>query len=141
VTRSGSVASWVNPSNAQTSNDARASITTPLYSGFTDYIRASDLADKLPTGAIIDGITITIERQDSANSTVDSSVLLVIDGASSGTNRADGSTSWPTSDTNANYGAVNDLWGLQSLTRDQANASGFGVQLSAAITGQTAVAP
>jgi hypothetical protein len=131
VTRSGSASAWQNTANAQNSDDSRASLATQIVSGYTDYLRASNLADKLPAGAIIDGITVTIERQDEAGVTVDSSVMLVVDGTAAGTDKADGSTSWLTSDTNAVYGSGFDLWGLSSITRDQINGSTFGVEISA----------
>ena len=131
VTRSGSIGvGWTNTSDAQTSNNARASLSTsPSSSGYTNYIQATGLTDALPAGAVVTGIKVVVERRDANNSAKDSQVKLVIGGTVTGTDKADTSTTWPSSDAVANYGGSTDMWGT-TPTLDQLNASDFGVVIS-----------
>ncbi len=130
VTRMGSNGiGWSSPSNAQTSDDTRATLSsTPDASAYTDYLKCTGLTDALPSGAVVSGIKITIERKDSNGQSTDSAVRLVVGGTIQGDNKAS-STQWPTTDTNATYGSTTDLWGL-TPTREQLNGSDFGVVVS-----------
>ena len=136
LARSGSVATWVNPSNAKTSDSAFATTSTVSNSGYTDYLEATGLTTQIPANATITGIVITVQREDASGSTTDSVVELVVGGSLSGTNKAT-STAWTASDTSVTYGSSTDLWG-NALTAAQVNASNFGVVVSAAVSNGSA---
>jgi len=129
VTRSGSIASWSNPSNAESVDASYATCGTLTTPGYTDYLEATGLASTVPDGATITGIVVTVTRKDADGSTKDSSVELIVGGSLSGSNKANTSATWPESDSGANYGASNDMW-LNTLTPSMVNASNFGVAIS-----------
>lgn len=61
----------------------------------------------------------------------DYNIRLVIGGTISGDNKADTVTPWPVVDTVKDYGGQNDMWGLGSITKAQAEGATFGVVFSA----------
>ena len=125
-------------------NYANAGASSPNYS---QYIKATNFGFSVPTGSTIDGIVVEVERKASQdiNNTgygTDASVLIVQGGAETGTDKADTTTHWPTSDAYKTYGSSSDLWGT-SWTVAQINASDFGVSFAciakAAILGTDSV--
>lgn len=136
LTRSGSTGiGWSNPSNAQSSDNTYASLDATATTGYTNYLKATGLADAIPAGATITGITITIERQDAQTSTHDSVVQIVRGGTITGGNKADTTTAWPLSDGSATYGGSSDVWGLSGgISVSEINASDFGVVISVSTT-------
>lgn len=134
---------WQTPSNAQTSNNTRTTLafgTGPAlpspFDATTDYLQCTQLASTIPSGATPVGIEITVERRRNPSDTtvINDSVIYIVKGGTiqTGTNKADTSTNYPTSDGNASYGGSGDLWG-QSWTESDINASGFGVAISVRI--------
>ena len=80
--------SWLNASNASTSNDAYASFTGA--DEVSTYLKATNFGFSLPTGANIDGITTEVERyadQPLSSTVTDSRVRLVKGGTIGSTNR------------------------------------------------------
>lgn len=130
---------WANMSNAQTSNDTRATVTTinpppaSPYSGNTHYLKATQLASPIHASAIPLGVKLTIERRATGSgvaTTKDSQVYIVKGGTVQTTeNKADTGTSYPLSDTTKTYGGTNDLWS-QTWTASDINDAGFGMVLS-----------
>lgn len=126
------VTPWLSVDNAKLDNGAYAvsggySLSFPSY-----YLKATNFGFSIPSGATINGITVTINRKASKNDSNyarDESLRLVKGGTISGNNKAS-ATHWPTSDTDAVYGGISDLWGL-ALSDSDVNASNFGVVLSA----------
>lgn len=134
---------WVNPSNAQTSDNSYATALLTNTVIFSDYLRVTGFGFTVPAGATIDGVQVDIERKwASAKGVpiVDLSVMLVKGGTESGNDKADTGTNWPSSDTYASYGGAADLWGL-TLTDSDINASNFGVSISAQLELSTPPTP
>lgn len=128
---------WASPDNAKVSDNSRT------FSGSSDgvnrlsyYLKATNFGFAVSSGATINGITVSLERNANSNSALinvkDSVVSLVKGGTVSGDNKADTATRWPTSDAAVSYGGAADLWGL-TLTDTDVNASTFGVVISAAL--------
>jgi hypothetical protein len=130
---------WSNPGNAASSNDVYAVFSTSGVQQ-SHYLKATNFGFAIPTGATIDGVTVSIERKAADRLThrhvVDSVVRLVVGGTVSGDNKADTSTFWPTPtrDYSASYGGAADLWGL-TLSAADVNGADFGVVLSATSAG------
>lgn len=131
---------WTSPSNAASSNNSYVTATSSgTGEWLTNYIKATNFGFSIPGGATIDGIIVEVERKALTNNgtqfIVDNSVKLVKGGTISGSEKADTSTKWLTSDTYKTYGSSTDLWGL-TWTDSDINSSTFGVVFSADIEKQ-----
>ncbi len=126
---------WANPDNAKTNNTAYATFNAGYSTAQSHYLKATNFGFAIPSGATIDGVSVSIERRTGyvsgtyGRTTV---VKLVKGGTVSGDNKAS-ATDWPDADAVASFGGVSDLWGL-TLTDTDINDSTFGVVLSATIT-------
>jgi len=124
---------WTSPGNvtADDGNYASATIGTNGASKQTYVLRATNFTFAVPTGAIIDGVKVEIERYANVASTLqDYFVQLTKDGTTRvGSNKADTGTWWPTSATIKQYGNATDLWGT-NWTVAEINASTFGVHFA-----------
>ncbi len=118
------------------SDAAFASATNDLYATFTggnsvvsNYLKLTNFSFSIPSGDMIDGIEVKIERKGSiASRLLDNIVRLVVGDTIQGDDNATG-TNYPTGDTIATYGSSSDLWGL-SLSDTDVNASDFGMVIS-----------
>lgn len=121
---------WNAPNNTVSSNDAYASclVTTVGPQTPSDYMDLTDFGFSVPDGAIIDGVTVAVERNGTA-SVQDETIQLIKGGTASGTNKANTGTNWPAGDASVNYGGAADLWGL-TLASTDVNASDFGVRIA-----------
>lgn len=124
--------SWTNTGNitAADGTSATAAITT---NATTNYIQGTSYGFSIPTGAIINGIEVIINRKTSANNggriTKDNIVRVIKNGTIiTATNYAT-ATSWPTTFATATYGSSTDLWGT-TWTPADINATNFGAVLS-----------
>jgi hypothetical protein len=129
--RSGSATngSWgADSSNVYSSNNVRASYTLS-GNGQSPNLDTTGFGFSIPSGAIILGIEVEIERRASGGSIDDDDVYLLKAGAVSGSDHASG-TDWPTSDGTRSYGDSDDLWGT-TWTAAQINASNFGLRIQA----------
>jgi hypothetical protein len=139
TTRTGSNQNWGSEEEAKISDNIYAvqgSPALPLGVTWTfHYLDCRQMVDSLPGSATsINGITINIERQASADTSLinvkDLDVFIIKGGSiQTGTNKADTATNWPTTDTVKTYGGASDLWGLTWTVAD-INDSGFGVVLA-----------
>jgi len=124
---------WSNPSYAGPSDNqyATASIAAKAGTLYSHYLKCTNFGFTIPVGATINGVVVTVERKASvsanANYAIDY-VLKITNGVTTGTNKANTGTKWPTTEGTASYGSSTDLWGL-SLTYSDVNNSGFGVLL------------
>ncbi|MFN8454654.1 MAG: YDG domain-containing protein [Anaerolineae bacterium] len=122
---------WTNPGNV-TADDTNYATANLGASATSEYLQATNYGFNIPASATIDGIQVAIMRQSSSalgnNSVDDSDLYLLKGGAIVGTDHAV-TTDWPTSFTEATYGATNDLWGT-TWTAAEINATNFGVALS-----------
>jgi hypothetical protein len=123
---------WENTTNAITSNNAYARVSSMVNGEISDYLTVTDFVPAIPVSSTITGISVSIERQQSAFSVniADNLVRLVVGGAIAGQNKASGAA-WTTTDTTITYGGPSDLWGL-ALTPADVNASNFGAAISVA---------
>jgi hypothetical protein len=124
---------WSNPNNSKVSDNVYATAQAPssTYAN-THYIKATNYGFSVPSGAVIDGIIVGVERKrNSFTLAQDFSVVIVkADGSFGSQNKADTSTEWPTTDTYVNYGSSSDLWG-ETWTPADINDADFGVGFSA----------
>jgi len=151
---------WVNPSNAQTSNNQYAVLqwsnsggsSQPQelsQNGYVNYLVCKQLSSSIPTGSTINGITVKFERYNSEGGELltitDNAIYLTKDGTNTvGSNKSTGAT-WGLTDTNSlseSFGSSSDLWGT-TFTAAEVNASTFGVMISPNInfTGGGAIGP
>nr|WP_315181703.1 T9SS sorting signal type C domain-containing protein [uncultured Flavobacterium sp.] len=126
----GSGNTWTNPTKVYSNNNSYA--TRSLNAGSSSVIlNATDYGFSIPNGAAIKGIQVTIGRLASNSSSIkDNSLNLIVGGALGGSNLADTSTGWGTTETAITYGSTSDLWGYTSLTAEAINSSDFGVAFS-----------
>lgn len=126
---------WTNPSKASTNNESYAAVNTGASSVTTNYLKATNFDfSTIPSGATIDGITVSINRNTADGSGVQDSVIrLVVGGTVSGDNKSAGAFwTWNIMDTTVNFGGSSDTWGL-SLSDTEVKSSDFGVVLSASV--------
>jgi len=124
----GTSLNWTNPGNVAADDGTNATITSGLFDlSVTSFrLECTDFDFAIPGGATILGIEVTIERQASAGQHRDTQVQLIKGGSTSGDNKADTATNWPSSMTAKTYGGPTDLWGL-SWSPSDINATNFGV--------------
>ena len=129
---------WTNAGAITTSGAPYAVASNISYNGgITHYLTATNFGFTIPTGALITGVTVTMNRYSSGSSpsyVKDNIVELIRGGSIVGLNRANTSTTWPTSLGTATYGGTADTWGLTGLSSTDINATNFGVALSATNT-------
>ncbi len=134
VTGVGSVA-WSNPGNATSSDNVYA--TSSLSSGTTsNYLKCTGFGLNVPAGAVIKGITVTIERKTSGGTMKDAYVYLIKNGSISTALNAATSTSYGTNDSSEAHGGQTTLWGSAWTTTDL-NSTNFGVAFAAQNTGSS----
>jgi len=137
---------WTNPTNIQVAGTPYAIATAvPSQGGKTHYLKGTNYGFAIPSGATIDGITVTIRRQSSGALSPfirDSEVKLVKGGTVQTTNKAVTGTDWALAPAwgTATYGGAADLWGT-TWTAADINAANFGVVLAAANPNPTAGRP
>jgi hypothetical protein len=127
----GGTSSWT-LNNAATSNnvyDVSASLANST--SYTSRLKLTGFAFAIPATAIIQGISVNVERSISANVNVsDREIMLVKAGVTqTGTNKAN-ATLWTTTDANATYGNSTDLWS-NTWTPADINSASFGVAIAA----------
>ena len=123
---------WSNPERAVSSNNSDATVS--LNDGDrSDYLQCTNLGFSLPANAVINGVTVNIERGTSSTAqgrvARDAAVRLVKGGTVGSTDRAT-STPYTTSDTVEAHGDAADLWGT-TWTAAEINATDFGVAFAA----------
>ncbi|QBZ97669.1 Ig-like domain-containing protein [Flavobacterium sangjuense] len=123
---------WTNPGNITNTVDTNYATAVFGGAGNTDYLQGSNYNFSIPTGAIINGIVVTINRRTSAVNagrvTKDNAVYLVKGGVVTGTNKAT-AAAYTTTLAVATYGSSTDTWGT-TWTPADINATNFGAVLS-----------
>ena len=125
---------WTNPENITTSGAPYAVASMPNNGSITHYLTATNFGFNIPSGALIKGLSVTINRSSSDVSTPyirDNAVRIIRGGVVDGIDRAKTTTDWPTSLGTATYGGATDTWGLTGLSYSDINSNNFGVALSA----------
>jgi hypothetical protein len=130
----GSVASWSSATSARVSDNSYAS--AQMGSGVTtQYLVALSYGAALPANAVVDGITVAIERSSTSGIATSDYAVQLIKTAQiqmAGDNKAAAGI-WPLAESTATYGGPTDKWG-NTWTAADINAGGFGVALSAKFT-------
>jgi hypothetical protein len=127
---------WVTPGNAGADDGTETVITAPTYDSpdISELLVCSNFGfTTIPDAATILGITVEIDRRNSAGAASDNRVQLATGttfAALVGTNKADTALDWPTATAVATYGGAADTW-TAGLTVAQLKATGFAVFLSA----------
>jgi hypothetical protein len=112
--------------NITAQDSSYATVNISSTSSISDELYASNFGFSIPSNAVINGITATVNRRSSTTHTTDAAAYLVKAGVVGTTNRATG-TSIPLSvATDKTFGSSTDLWGDTWLASD-INNSGFGV--------------
>lgn len=132
---SGGTINWSSENDIFSSNNNRAQATLNT-SSITEYLRATDFDFALPSGAVINGIQVGIERQASEDSDLRDYEVRLVTGltgsAATSTNYAkttSGDAWQEDADEIETYGGVADLWGV-AWTEAQIESSTFGVILA-----------
>lgn len=135
---------WLNPGNATTSNDSRATATIADLGDpdldTTDHLQATNFGFSLPAGATPLGMECEIEVQagtSAANDISDAFVNAVVGGVTQPGNDRSNSFIWTASDVFNNHGSTSDLWG-RTWTIAEINATGFGCAVKATVIGDGA---
>ena len=124
---------WTNRDNDKTSNNQYAT-TQGMNSGMaTVYLKATHFDFSLPAEAIVDGITVNVERKASDSNFFDNAIRIVKGGVIGATDLSTGEA-WPTNDATISYGSGSDLWG-ETWTGADINSENFGFALSATKVG------
>lgn len=150
VSFSGSNFGFTNVLNIFSSDNNRASSTglAALFSGQTEYLRASNFGFSIPSTAIICGVVVEAEKSATGIGTVlgvglsyvtDYSVRLVRNGVVLGNNKAT-ATHWTGTESYHTYGSSNDIWGV-AWTPADINSANFGIAFSASINGLVMLIP
>lgn len=121
--------SWLVPAKV-TVDDGDYTSATNVDTNPSDTLNGYTYGANIPTDATINGIEVRIDRYCShVDEIKDSTLHLMDDTATKGSNKADTVNYWPTTTAFATYGGSTDLWGA-AWTYSQINASTFGVGLS-----------
>ncbi len=126
----GAGANWTTPELAESSNNAYASVS--VDGTVSDPLQCVNYGFNIPSGAVIDGIEVRVERKSNSTNnggSRDNSLNLVKAGTAVGANRATGTT-YTTTDTVEIHGSPTDLWGTTWTPADINNAN-FGAVFTA----------
>src|SRR5262245_51084466 len=100
---------WSNPTNAASSNDSYATATSG--GSTTHYLKATNFGLPIPAGATINGITVEIERSESAGQVAeDNRVRLVKAGTIQTPDKSTGILFPFGTDAYQSYGGAADVW-------------------------------
>lgn len=139
---SGSSFSWSNASGAQLQDAsyATAGISLGVFStAYSNYLVAKDFGFSIPSTANICEIVVEVDRSATGlglgGGVTDQSIRLLKAGVPAGSDQANTSTTWPSSDAIATYGnsIPTGLWGGSWLPAD-VNDPNFGVAISSALS-------
>lgn len=96
----------------------------------TDCLIATNFGFNIPTGALITGVTVEVEKHASGVGAIfqDNEVQLLKNGVEDGLDYRT-TASWPNTDAYVTYGGCNNLWGT-TWTAAEINAANFGVAIA-----------
>ena len=125
---------WSDPGNITVSGIPYATVNLS-HGDDSHYLRGTNFGFSIPDDATIDGITVTIRRsgdQSFGYGVEDHHIHLVKNGViqTSGDDKADTNSNWPTTLAARSYGSTSDKWRLSWSAADINNVN-FGVALCA----------
>jgi hypothetical protein len=107
---------------------------TRTAAGHSNCLDLTNLGFNIPSGAIILGIKLSVEKSKTgANNVLDSLVTLLNPSSGAPSNKKD-PVNWPTTDAVTDYGGITDLWGA-TWTPASVNQSAFGARIKIRFTG------
>jgi MSHA biogenesis protein MshQ len=120
---------WSTLTGPVTSDNAYATATV-TDGETTHYLKCTGYGFAIPSNAIIEGITVGVERFANNTNLQDAAVRIVKGGAIGTTDRSNAGL-YPTADPNTydDHGGVSDLWG-ETWTPADINSANFGVALA-----------
>lgn len=125
----GSGTSWSGITNTYTSDNSYASCMI-VASSNTKGLLCNGFGFTIPQGAVIEGITVSIERASLNETFIDYDISLVKTGTTTvGSNLSAGAT-WSTTENSVSFGSSTTLWGT-TWAPEELNASSFGVSIIA----------
>lgn len=147
VSYAGSDYSFNTPSNAllDDNNNTVAASVFSLFSKQTDYLQVKGFGFNIPTGATICGIEVNVVKS-AANvllnlaTVTDYNVRILKNGTLTGSNMADGTTQWSSTETTTTYGGNGQLWSA-SWTPSDINSNNFGFSIAAEINTTVSLFP
>lgn len=125
----GGAVAWTNPSNAQASDNNRATAAVDTTNNTTQTLVCSSFGISITDGNVITGMTVNIERSSGgAGDCKDLSVRIAPGGVAEGDDNAS-ATTWPTTEATASYGGAG-MWNA-TVTEAEIEASTFAVRVRA----------
>ena len=98
---------------------------------YSTVLKATNFGYAIPTGSVINGIKVEIDKHKYNGNVVDAVVQLTKDGTNRvGDNKADTTTYWPNADAVSTYGNSTYLWGT-TWTAAEINSANFGAHIVA----------
>ncbi len=127
--------SWINMSNATTSDNSYAQATALIVGDITNYLVADDFNFSIPISATVCGIKVQFERSATGllQTVEDHSIKIVKEGTITGIDAAS-SLVWPSTDGIYDFGDHNDAWG-ETWSTAHINANDFGIAISVNLAG------
>jgi hypothetical protein len=115
-------------------DDANYAYFTQAFSlgNYSYVLNCTNFGLAIPSGAIINGIKVSIDKRNGNNDIVDALVQLTKNGSGLvGDNKADVDTHWSLVDTIVTYGGATDLWNT-TWTAENLSTTSFGVRIAVA---------
>ncbi|MBI5918895.1 MAG: hypothetical protein HY849_05940 [Nitrosomonadales bacterium] len=121
---------WSNASKAKVADGSDATVSNMQNGSVSSYLQCTGYNFAVPSGAVINGITVNVTRKTDGGSMTDAAVYLVKSGNISTNMNGATNTLYTTSRSVEAHGGSTNLWGA-SWTVSDINNSGFGVAFSA----------
>jgi hypothetical protein len=120
---------WSHLDYVQTSDDKYATSMGNMKNGdVTVSLKATNFGFSIPSGAIINGISVNVKRKAGDESFFDNEIRIIKGGIMGATNKLS-SDAWPTSDATTTYGGDSYLWD-ENWTYADINSAKFGFAIS-----------
>lgn len=131
---SGTALTWANPSRVTVNDGSASTVTLPIGTGTTHYLKATNFGFSIPTNAVITGIQAIINGKRSVaqasvgrvylyKGSIQTNSVKFFGAGVATSNFANGSF------TSLTFGDSTDMWSNTVLTPSDVNASTFGVAL------------
>ncbi len=122
---------WVGAENVDGSDDVYSDFSNLNISSnsYTDYLHVNKFQLGVPSGKIIKGIEVIVERSDPDQNTADYSVRILKYDIVTGDEKSTGAT-YTATDNEITFGGPTDLWG-EIWTDEMINDNGFGIAIAA----------
>ena len=130
---------WTAP--ALIEEDDGAITTSNLNNGQTSQmLKATNFGFTIPEGASVTDVSFSYQRRsNSTNRTREHTVAMLDAGGSAGTNKADTSTYWATSDETRTLNGDGTYWGI-TLTPTLCNDADFGIEIKVSSSSGSSIA-